>query len=120
MSFKTISKFLGAILILLSVALTLPLAWSVHFSEDKSIGAFLYTIAATLGVGVLLLILGPLTGISAASGKRSFLKHGRRAIRLVDRVHGPAGAPRSGHLRRGPDPQHLQVTPIDSRFVRTI
>lgn len=58
MSFKTIAKFLGAILALLAVSMTLPLAWSMHYSESGAIRAFLYSIGATLAAGLILMVIG--------------------------------------------------------------
>ncbi len=58
MSFKTIARLLGAILLLLAASMTLPLAWSIHFSETAAIRAFLISIGVTLAAGAALVAVG--------------------------------------------------------------
>jgi trk system potassium uptake protein TrkH len=58
LSFRTIASLLGAILLLLAVAMVFPLAWSIHFGEPGAIRAFLLSIAFTAAAGSALVIVG--------------------------------------------------------------
>ena len=58
MSFRTIARLLGAILLLLGVAMAFPLAWSIHFEETAAIRAFVISICSAFAVGVLLIAVG--------------------------------------------------------------
>lgn len=58
MSFKTIAGLLGAIMLLLGVAMAFPLAWSIHFEETAAIRAFIVSICSAFALGVLLIFVG--------------------------------------------------------------
>jgi trk system potassium uptake protein TrkH len=58
LSFRTIARLLGAVLLLLALSMALPLAWSIHFSEAPAIRAFFISIAVTAVAGGVLMVLG--------------------------------------------------------------